>query len=310
MKKYIDFIIIIVTCFFMIEFMLNRELVFDSVAFSLNIWVKNVAPSLFPFFVLTDILISYNFVKYLPKWFINFFSNLFNIKKEAVLVFFLSIISGFPSNAKNARKLYDMKILNKYEASHLLMFTHFSNPLFILGTVAIYFLNNKNLGIIILLAHYFSNFVVGIIFRNNNFNIKNVNSYIYNDNLYFGEVFVTAIKSAIDTILLICGTLTCFLIVSSIIVNRFDLSVSNEIIVKSILEITIGLKEISMCNISDLYLVMLASFILSFGGLSVHMQVKSQLVGTDISYKPFFVGRIYQTLISVVLAYIFYFILT
>lgn len=310
MKKYIDFIIIIATCFFMIEFILNRELVFDSVAFSLNIWVKNVAPSLFPFFVLTDILISYNFVKYLPKWFINFFSNLFNIKKEAVLVFFLSIISGFPSNAKNARKLYDMKILNKDEASHLLMFTHFSNPLFILGTVAIYFLNNKNLGIIILLAHYFSNFVVGIIFRNNNFNIKNVNSYIYNDNLYFGEVFVTAIKSAIDTILLICGTLTCFLIVSSIIVNRFDLSVSNEIIVKSILEITIGLKEISMCNISDLYLVMLASFILSFGGLSVHMQVKSQLVGTDISYKPFFVGRIYQALISVVLAYIFYFILT
>ena len=166
----------------MIEFILNRELVFDSVAFSLNIWVKNVAPSLFPFFVLTDILISYNFVKYLPKWFINFFSNLFNIKKEVVLVFFLIIISGYPSNTKNARKLYDMKILNKDEASHLLMFTHFSNPLFILGTVAIYFLNNKNLGIIILLAHYFSNFVVGIIFRNNNFNIKNVNSYIYNDN--------------------------------------------------------------------------------------------------------------------------------
>lgn len=310
MKKYINFIIIIVTCFFMIEFILNRELVFDTVAFSLNIWVKNVAPSLFPFFVLTDILISYNFVKYLPKWFVNFFSNLFNIKKEAVLVFFLSIISGFPSNAKNARKLYDMRVLNKEEASHLLMFTHFSNPLFILGTVAIYFLNNKNLGIIILLAHYLSNFIVAIIFRNNNFNNKSNNIASYNNNLYFGEVFVNAIKSAIDTILLICGTLTCFLIASSIIINRFDLSIPNEIIVKSLLEITIGLKELSLCNISNLYLVMLSSFILSFGGLSVHMQVKSQLVGTDISYKPFFIGRIYQALISVVLAYIFYFILT
>ena len=310
MKKYINFIIIIVTCFFMIEFILNRELVFDTVAFSLNIWVKNVAPSLFPFFVLTDILISYNFVKYLPKWFVNFFSNLFNIKKEAVLVFFLSIISGFPSNAKNARKLYDMRVLNKEEASHLLIFTHFSNPLFILGTVAIYFLNNKNLGIIILLAHYLSNFIVAIIFRNNNFNNKSNNIASYNNNLYFGEVFVNAIKSAIDTILLICGTLTCFLIASSIIINRFDLSTTNEIIVKSLLEITIGLKELSLCNISNLYLVMLSSFILSFGGLSVHMQVKSQLVGTDISYKPFFIGRIYQYLKSVVLAYIFYFILT
>lgn len=310
MKKYLNIIITFLTIFFMIEFILNRELVFDTVAFSLNIWVKNIAPSLFPFFVLTDILISYNFTKYLPKQFINFFSQLFNIKKEAVLVFFLSMISGFPSNAKNTKKLYDMNILNKEEAAHLLSFTHFSNPLFILGTVAIYFLHNKKLGIIILLSHYLSNFIVGIIFRNNNFNIDDNNTKKYNNNLFFGEIFANAIKSAIDTILLICGTLTCFLIIAAIIINRFNLNTTNEIIVKSLLEITIGLKELSMYNINSKYLVMISSFILSFGGLSVHMQVKSQLVGTNISYKPFFIGRIYQALISVVLAYIFYLILT
>ena len=309
MKKYLNILIIIITCYFTIKFLLNKELIFNTVSFSLNMWVNNLIPSLFPFFILTDILISYNFTKYLPKLLINFLKNLFHIKKEAVLVFLLSMISGFPSNAKNTRKLYDMKILNKDEASHLLIFTHFSNPLFILGTVSIFFFNKPYLGIIILLSHYISNIILGIIFRNNNFNLEDQPT-TYDNNLFFGEIFIKAIKSAIDTILLICGTLTCFLIIATILINQIDLSSKAQIIIKSILEITIGLKELSLYNLNDLYICLLTSFIISFGGLSVHMQVKAQLIDTDISYKPFFIGRIYQALISVVLAYIFYFILS
>ena len=309
MKKYLNILIIIITCYFTINFLLNKELIFNTVSFSLNMWVNNLIPSLFPFFILTDILISYNFTKYLPKFLINFLKNLFHIKKEAVLVFLLSMISGFPSNAKNTRKLYDMKILNKDEASHLLIFTHFSNPLFILGTVSIFFFNKPYLGIIILLSHYISNIILGIIFRNNNFNLEDQPT-TYDNNLFFGEIFIKAIKSAIDTILLICGTLTCFLIIATILINQIDLSSKAQIIIKSILEITIGLKELSLYNLNDLYICLLTSFIISFGGLSVHMQVKAQLIDTDISYKPFFIGRIYQALISAVLAYIFYFILS
>ena len=308
MKKYINILILIITCYFTINFVINKQIVFNSVSFALNIWVNNLIPSLFPFFILTDILISYNITKYLPKFFINFFKNLFHIKKEAVLVFFLSMISGFPTNAKNVRKLYDMKIIDEKEASHILIFTHFSNPLFILATVAVLFFNKPYLGIIILLSHYISNIILAIIFRNNNFDI-NDNDHIYNNNLHFSEIFIKAIKSAIDTILFICGTLTCFLVISTIIINQINFNHSLEVIIKSILEITIGLKELSLCNLSDKYLVMLSSAILSFGGLSVHMQVKSQLIDTNISYKPFFIGRIYQALISIVLSYILFTIL-
>jgi hypothetical protein len=48
---------------------------------------------------------------------------------------------------------------------------------------------------------------------------------------------------------------------------------------------------------------------ISFGGLSVHMQVISQLVGTDIGYKDFFRGRIFQMVIAGILAYLFYYII-
>ena len=304
MKKYINLLIVLISLFFMLEFILNKDLVFNTVSFSLNLWVNNLVPSLFPFFIVSDVLISYNFINYLPNWFTNFFSWLFNIKKEAVLLFFLSMISGFPSNARNARRLYDMGLLNSKEASHILAFTHFSNPLFILGTVSIMFFNDKTLGIIILLSHYISNFIIGILFRNNGFNIDNYSKKdINNDDIFFGDVFIESIKNSIDTILLLCGILTCFLVISVIIINIFKV---NSLFIKCILEITIGLHELSLCNFNSKFVVMLASSILSFGGLSIHAQVKSQLVGTDISMRPFIVGRIYQSLISFILGYVIY----
>lgn len=305
MKKYSNFLIVIITLFFLIEIFTNKNLIFNTISFSLDIWVNNLIPSLFPMFILSDILITYNFVKYIPKWFINIFSYLFNIKKECTLVFFLSMLSGFPTNAKNIRKLYDMNIINGREASHMLMFTHFSNPLFILGTLSIFFLNNKKLGIIILLSHYLSNFIIGVIVRKLN-NISNNTINEKEKKLYFGPVFANAIKSSIDTLLLILGTLTCFLIISSIIINRFDLNSYNSLLIKSILEITMGLKELSLFSFSNLTKVILSSCILSFGGLSVHMQVISQLIDTDISYKSFFIGRILQVFISLILSYFIY----
>lgn len=305
MKKYSNFLIVIITLFFLIEIFTNKNLIFNTISFSLDIWVNNLIPSLFPMFILSDILITYNFVKYIPKWFINIFSYLFNIKKECTLVFFLSMLSGFPTNAKNIKKLYDMNIINGREASHMLMFTHFSNPLFILGTLSIFFLNNKKLGIIILLSHYLSNFIIGVIVRKLN-NISNNTVNEKEKKLYFGPIFVNAIKSSIDTLLLILGTLTCFLIISSIIINRFDLNSYNSLLIKSILEITMGLKELSLFSFSNLTKVILSSCILSFGGLSVHMQVISQLIDTDISYKSFFIGRILQVFISLILSYFIY----
>ena len=48
----------------------------------------------------------------------------------------------------------------------------------------------------------------------------------------------------------------------------------------------------------------IASAFLAFGGISVHVQVLSQITGTKIKYIYFFVGRMYQMIISGVLTYI------
>ncbi len=309
MKNKIINIIVIISCLIiLIEIFLNKILIFNTISYSLNIWITSIIPSLFPLFILSDILINYNITNYIPKAIKKIFIKLFNVSDNIITIFFLSILSGFPSSARNIRMMYDKKIITDKEASHALIFTHFSNPLFILGTISVFFLKNNTLGIIILISHYIPNIILGITTRKLNKPINNIYNIKYN-NLNFSKIMINAIKNSIDTLLTILGTLSCFLVLSSIIINRINLDPYTGGILKGILEITMGLNSIANLNIPNIYKTIITSMLLSFGGLSIHMQVLSFLIDTNISYKKFFIARIYHSILSGILSYILYIII-
>ena len=64
-------------------------------------------------------------------------------------------------------------------------------------------------------------------------------------------------------------------------------------------EISQGLNTLIIANISYKIKEILAIFFISFGGLSIHLQIKGILSDTKISYKTFFLYRIYQSILSV-----------
>lgn len=307
MKKNIfNGLIILSFIILFFEVLINKTLIFDTISYSLNIWVSTLVPSMFPFFIISDILISYHIIDYIPKFIKKYFSLIFNVSEEVISIFFLSLLSGFPSNARITKTLYQNNLLSKEEASHALTFTHFANPLFVISTVGVLFLNNESYGYIILISHYLGNIIIGILSRNtitnNNINYKpNINK-----SQSFSNTLIKAIKSSIDTLLLILGTLTCFLVLSSLIINRLNINLYSSFLIKGILEMTMGLKSISLLNLSDIYKVVISTMFISFGGLAVHMQVLSQLVDTDISYQPFFVARIFHAIISGFISYILF----
>lgn len=301
-QKIINLIIVFSFTLLFFELLFHKTLVFDTISYSLNIWVNSLIPTMFPFFVLSDLLIQYHITNYIPKWLKKTFSKLFRVNESVVTIFFLSCLSGFPSNARNTRMLYDKGQITKEEAGHALIFTHFSNPLFILSTVSVFFLNQERYGYIILISHYLGNIILGLITRGYR-TIRDTN-YTPNSNKSqnFGNIFSCAIKNAIDTLLLILGTLTCFLVLSSIILHHLSIAPYQEALIKGILEMTMGLKALSSLSISECYKVVISVMFISFGGLSVHLQVLSQLADTDISYFPFFISRIFHAIISGIIA--------
>lgn len=319
MKKIISSILIMYLLLFVgFEILTDSASILNSVSFSFKIWQNSIFPSLFPFFVLSELLINYGFVEFLSEVFKPIMNKIFKINPNASFIFVMSIISGFPSNAKYTRELYLNGKITEEEASKVLTFSHFSNPLFILGTVSVLFLKNKEVGLLILLSHYITNIIIGLIFRNycvSNIShskvslkkaVKKMNEKRINNEKNFGQIITTALMNSINTLLLILGTVTMFLIITTIIDNKLDINSYYQSILNGIFEMTQGLKYISLLAIPLKLKSVLTVMILSFGGLSVHMQVISILSDTKIKYLPFLTARILHSAISGILVFLLF----
>lgn len=319
MKKIFEsFIIIIILVYFGIQMLIDSSTVLESAGLALDIWKYNIFPSLFPFFMLSELLIHCGFVELLSELFKNIMQKVFRINGYASFVFIMSIISGFPSSSKYTRELYLNGKLNDKEAAKLLTFTHFSNPLFILGTVSILFLKNKEIGFLILLCHYAVNIIIGLIFRNyapskyryTKVSIKEAVLKMHKKRIAnassFGKVISTAVLNTMQTLILILGTITVFLIITTITNNNLSLNEYYQAIINGTVEMTQGLKYVSLLQIPLKLKSTLTVMMLSFGGLSVHIQIISILSDTKIKYLPFLAARLLHSALSGILLYILF----
>lgn len=303
MKK--NNIILILLLIIVFEILTNSNAIMDCVKYSIDIWKNNLFPSLFPFFVISSLLIDNGIVEAISNISNGFFNKLFKINSSSVFIFLMSMFSGFPSSAKYIKELNDKKLINKSDAEKIILFSHFANPMFIIGTIAISFLNNKSYAIIILFSHYIINFIIGIFLRNYNPN-NNTNIIKDTKKIPFGISLTKAILNSINTLLLILGTITFFLIITTIISENINLNKYIEAILYGLIEMTQGLKYISMLDISTRLKCTIITMLLSFGGLSVHLQTFSIINELKLNYKNYLLSRLIHTLLSGILVYLLF----
>lgn len=304
--KIKEIIILLFLIILLYEFLSNSSMVVESVNFSFSLCFKNLFPSLYPMIILSSLLIEYN-INLLASFLLKPIMNKwFKINKICGQVLILSMLSGSPSNAKYIYLLYNKKLITKKEAEKTLFFTHFVNPIFILSTVGIIFLNDKRLGIIILISHYLGNFITGFLFRNYNKDFKNTENSIINNNENFINQLTKIIYDTTNTLFIILGIITCSNIITNIIFNNICFNSLYKHILSGLFEMTQGLKYISLNNISKLKKVILYTFLISFGGFSIHAQVMSILNKIKIRYLPYLCARIIHALSSSIIVYFLY----
>lgn len=317
MKQILVSILIMSLLIFIgVEILTESSYILDTVGYSFSIWKNNLFPSLFPFFVLSEILINYGFVELVGELCKPIMNKLFKVSSNGAFIFIMSIISGFPSNAKYTKHLLEQGLIDEKEASKILTFTHFSNPLFIIGTVSLLFLNDKKAGLIVLVCHYITNVIIGIFIRNKiyktdqkeHFSFKKAILQMHkkriSNNKPLGTVITNSLVNSINTLLLILGVVTIFLIITTILDKHFHLNLFMKTVLSGFLEMTQGLKHVSLLNVSLKLKSVFTAMILSFGGLSVHTQVLSIISDTKIKYLPFLIARIFHALIAGILVYL------
>ena len=314
----------IVFCLFCFGLVLFSKTNLTAAKDGLILWATAVVPSLFPFFVSTELLSYTSVIKYLGKWLNPIMRPLFNVPGEGAFAFLMGLISGYPVGAKVVSNFMEQGIVTKQEAERLLAFTNNSGPLFILGTVGISMFGNSTVGVLLLISHLLASITVGIIFRFWKANVKqpsiaNSSYKNSNDNISLsnlGGIIGNSITNSINTILLIGGFVVLFSVIISILQNSQLLNVLTTFLspifsflhipekftsgfISGILELTNGLNII--CNLPEKHLtynIILASFLLGLGGLSVLLQVWSTIAKTDLSIKPYILGKLLHACIS------------
>lgn len=298
----------------------------------LSLWATSVIPSLFPFFVATELLSYTNIINILGRCFNKLMKPLFNVRGEGSFAFLMGIISGYPVGAKIACNLRESNICSKEECERLLAFTNNSGPLFIIGTVGIKMFGSSIIGLLLLITHILACISVGVCFRfwkytfsSNLYISANSKKTVLNNRVKLsnlGEVISKSITNSISTILNIGGFIVIFSVIISILKNSNFIALLQPLLdflhipvtvaesfLLGIVEITNGIFAISSFPLKQISInIILTSFLLGCGGISVLLQVWSIVSKTDLSIKPYIIGKLLHGVFAAIYCFLFIFI--
>lgn len=281
----------------------------------LKLCINTIIPSLFPFLVLSSVFIKIGGANILGKALGPVMRPLFGVSGNGAAALILGLIGGYPLGAKTAGTLYENGLCSKKEAEKLLGFCGNCGLGFIFGIIGSSVFGNSKAGLIIYLIHILSSILTGIVLRGHSAKKIKTNLEIDEIKPTFPEIFTQSVKASFSSALDVCGFVIFFNVVNSLF-SRIGLSVLisglltdiglesavSEIVFSGLLELTSGvnaLKNVANTNTA----LLLASVLVSWGGISVHCQTVSVLSGSGLSTKKYFLGKAIQTAFSAIISF-------
>ena len=311
MKKNFKFILItllFMSCLFII--FKNNIIIKDNIVNTSIIFITKVFPSLFLMFILSSFLINYGMVDFLSYIFQKPFSLIFKINPYTSYIFFMSLISGSPTNAKYTVEILNKGYIKKSDAEKILCFSQFVNPIFMIS-MTYYIFKDMHIVKSIIISLYLANILVGLVIRNFNkcdkFNYLSFNDTLKNINnnyKHFSKIFNTIIFDSIKTMLLIFATMIIFSTLFKILSITFIHNNTLNIIISGIFELSTGLNNLIYLDSPNILKEVIAITNLSFSGLCILSQIKSIINDYNISFKYFFLSRFLHIILSLIIFFI------
>lgn len=210
----------------------------------LSIWWDVLFPSLFPFLVLSELLLGFGIVHFLGTLLNPLMRPLFRVPGSGGFVFAVSCASGYPTGAKLTAQLWEQKLVTREEGERLVAFTTSSDPIFMIGAVSVGFFHNVAIAPILVTSHYGAAFLVGLLMRFHGGSVKDQPSIIDSpsaskeihrnrliraiyamhearkaDGRAFGELLRQAISSSLRLIIIVGGLVVFFSVMMELLVH-------------------------------------------------------------------------------------------
>lgn len=281
-------IILVVLICLTILYLSNSILITKQILVYTKLFIEKLFPASFLFFTLSTLLIEYNVIEMLTK--------LIHKNGATLYVTLMSLISGFPSGSIYTTQLLKKERITEKTANYLIKFTHFPNPVFILGPVSLLF-PNKSYTYKILISIIVANFIIALFTRGKT---KEIMKYSSETTPSFSKTLTKATLYSLKTIILIYGTSLFLYLIVTIINHYYKLPLISYVLLNGIFDLTNGVFLTSLITNPVTRGIIIIIFF-CFGGLSVHMQTKSIIADTQIKYKNFLIGRLLQITLAIIL---------
>lgn len=269
-----------------------------------------ILPSLFPFFVLSALVVDLGLAGYIGRALEGIMRPLFNVPGACASAFALGFVGGYPVGARTALSLYQKGMCTKTEAERLLAFCNNSGPAFILGVVGAGVFASSKVGLLLYLAHAAASVCVGFLFRfykregkrrerraSPTFEAERItvaftgaikNSFLSTLNICAFVVFFTVVIK----LLFLSGLLPGLAGVLGALLSPMGFSTQwAERLLTGLIELTSGVWTLTGAGTMSGKLSM-AAFLLGWAGLSVHCQVLSFIGGSGLSVKTYIGGKL------------------
>ncbi len=265
-------------------FLMQGESAADAAREALVLAAVRVIPSLFPYMVITSVIISLDllspFYRRIPT------ERLFGLPPSSASVMITGMAGGFPVGAVGACRLCEQGDISRLDAARLCALSLNASPAFILGTVGVMW--GKDYARFLLSAQIITALTLGVLRRNGgSAAVDAPHGRISVPKQTAAGALCTAISDAAISSVGICGYMVFFKVTSSIIGAVLP-QISD--IVTVIFEFSAG-AAIGAAR-GGLYGICLTGFAVGFAGFSVFMQTVSLTERAEIPFLPIFIRKL------------------
>lgn len=285
------------------------QAVFSGAEEGLLLWFQIIFPTLFPFLVVTSLLLSSGGLNLITRLFGGLFRRIFRVTQNGAFAVLAGFLCGYPMGAKVTADLLRAEKISDREARYLLSFCNNTSPVFIINFIVWKTFGDERLILPTLLILIGSPVLMSFIFRRiylkGRHPFPEPSAALKEKKTRFDfSVLDSCMMNSFEAIVKVGGYIILFSVLLSLLE---ELSGQNSILIAAApaLEVTNGILLLSS-SVSDPGLRYAAVLgLTSFGGLCSAAQTQCMLEGTGLSVIPYIIQKLTTAAAASLLSFIY-----
>lgn len=295
----LSFAIFSVFCLFLI--LRNADLAIAGMNRGLRLCAATVIPSLFPFMVISEWILSQRFGHVIVKPFAKPLRWLFGVSEEGACCMLLGILCGFPIGARCATSALDGGRITRDEAERILASSCNPSSAFLINAVGISLWGNRAFGVTLYATVILSQLLTGFLWarfsqaKKNSIPIQATEAFDA-ETKKGSAIFTEAVRSSCFSMLLVCAYVVFFSTLCGTleaVMEAWRLPSLARILPFCVLELSGGVSAAATVS-NPLLAALLCAFSVGWSGISVHCQLLSICDGRGLRFRRYFAAKLLQ----------------